>query len=511
MIATGSRLEHRPVVVLPASGRLTIQQVYDVAAEGAQLQVDPANYQRVRASRAVVDRALHDGRKFYGLNTHVGHLRDEEIPAADLIDYQYQILAMHARGIGDPLSDEDVRALMVARIVGMSHGGSGAHPDIFGGLIEMLNAGVHPVVPQGGSVGASDLMQMAAVGLVLAGGGEARFRGEVWPGGEAMALAGVTPRQLRPKDGLALVSANGLSIGLGALAVVAIEKAGLLADAVGALSLEAISANLEPFDAEVAAAKPFPGQLDAAARIRDCLDGSELVGRMRPSASVQDPLSFRVMPQVHGALREHVAFARRAVEIELQSVSDNPMVSLERDILLSNGNFQPLVLALSFETVRLALAHVAILSERRINRLRYEGLDTQPPTGRRRRFPFRPYHGPSVHAAAASLAEIKHLATPVTLSSSILHADAEDHATMAPLAVMLTRSLLQRVESMLAIEALMAVDVLGDRDSEPGLGRGTRDVYERVRAAAAAVGNDASAAAMCEAVRSRLLGTAVKA
>ena len=185
-----------------------------------------------------------------------------------MIDYQHQLLAMHARGIGDPMPVHDVRALMLVSIVGMSHGGSGAHPDVFTMLIKLLNAGVHPVVPMGGSVGASDLTQMAAVGMVLIGRGEAAYHGEILPAGEALARAGLEPCQMRPKDGLALISANGMSVGMGALAVVEMERLSLLADAIGCLSLEAIGGNLEPFGGEVAAAKPFAGQLAAAEHMR---------------------------------------------------------------------------------------------------------------------------------------------------------------------------------------------------------------------------------------------------
>jgi histidine ammonia-lyase len=488
-------------ITLDTDRGITVDDVYEVAIHGARLDVGSDCVERVRIERQVVERVIKGGRKIYGLNTYVGHLRDLQIPEEDLVDYQHQLLDMHARGIGDPLAEEDVRALMVARIAGMAHGGSGAHPEVFEGLIQLLNRRVHPVVPQGGSVGASDLTQMAAVGEVLMGRGEAMFEGEAMTGGEALRRAGLRPVQLRPKDGLALISANGFSIGLGALAVVALNKLCNIADAIGCLSLEAIGGNLEPFQEEVAAAKPFDGQLATAAHMRECLAGSYLE---RGGASVQDPLSFRVMPQVHGALREQLSFARRAIQVELNSSGDNPMVSLERDDLISNGNFHPVVLALSFETLRLALAHLAMISERRINRLRYHGIPAGKMADFRKRFPFRPYHGPSVHSASALLAEIKHMANPVTLSSSILNPEAEDHSTLAPQAVTLTRTQLQRVETLLAIEALMAYDVLSDDPHLPVLGQGTAAVCRIVARVLDEVGENASAAVFCEAVRARL-------
>lgn len=493
------------VLTLETDAGLTVDDVHMVAVGGARIFASEDVLERVRQSNEVVERALTRGRKIYGLNTYVGHLRDREIPPDDLIDYQHQLVAMHARGIGEPMAEHDVRALMLARIVGMAQGGSGAHPDIFATLIQMLNAGVHPIVPQGGSVGASDLMQMAAVGMVLIGRGHAMHRGFELAGGEALRRAGIPPCPLRPKDGLALISANGMSIGLGALAVVDLEQLSEIADAIGCLSLEAIGGNLEPFRKEVTSAKPFAGQMAAAQHMRECLAGSYLETRRR-EASVQDPLSFRVMPQVHGAMREYIAIARRVVEVELNSSGDNPMVSLDRDDLISNGNFDPVVLGVAFESVRLALAHVAMLSERRINRLRFHGIPAGRMADWRKRFPFRPYQGPSVHSAAGLLAEVKHLANPVTLATTLLNPDAEDHSTLAPQSVTLTRSVVNRLQTLLAIEAVMACDVLGDELVLPELGGGSLSVVEAVGDITDELGDDASAAVFCEALRKRLFG-----
>lgn len=482
---------------------MTADEVHQVAVHGARLEVSRMRRERVRRAAAVVDRALSRGRKIYGLNTYVGHLRDREIRPEDMVDYQHQLLAMHARGIGDPMPVYDVRAMILVRIVGMSHGGSGAHVDVFDTLVGLLNSGIHPVVPMGGSVGASDLTQMASVGLVLTGRGEVIYQGEVMAAADAMARAGIECCQLRPKDGLALISANGMSIGMGALAVVDMDRLSQVADSIGCLSLEAIGGNLEPFGPEVTAAKPFVGQVAAAKHMRESLAGSYLEER-REAASVQDPLSFRVMPQVHGAMREYIAFARQAVETELNSSGDNPMVSLRRDDLISNGNFDPLVLGLSFEALRLALAHVAMLSERRINRMRFHGVPAGKMAAWRLRFPFRPYQGPSVHSASALLAEIKHLANPVTLMTTLVNPDAEDHSTLAPQSVTLTRTLLHRLQTLLTIEAVMACDVLGDAKELPMLGAGSLAVCEAVGDITSSVGEEASAAVFCEALRKRL-------
>jgi histidine ammonia-lyase len=473
-------------------------------ARGATLEPTPEVMELVRASRAVVERALEGEAMIYGLNTGLGSRRDRRVSREDLGRYQVQMVVDHAGGVGDALADEDVRAIMAARIAGIARGGSGAHPGALDTLVAMLRAGVHPVVPAVGSVGASDLMHMAAIAMVVMGRGEARLDGRTMPGGEALARVGIAPHRLHPKDGLALISGNGASIGLGALAALEAERAAVLADVAGALTLEAIAGNPGAFDEEGARAKPLPGQIAVAAHLRDLVAGGE---RTEPgwAGSVQDPLSFRVMPQVHGALRDQVAAARAAVEVELRAIGDSPMVSIERDRLLSTGNFHPMGLALAFESLRIALAHAGMLSERRMNKLvtalygeaSFEfGMDA----------PER-YSVPGlvIYSAAALLSELKQLAGPVTLHCPPLDLDVEDHATLAPQAVLLARRALLVLEMVLAIEVLVAISALEDRPRLPRLGRGTRPVYELVRTTLEPLHATASAATVVETVRRQLL------
>ena len=473
-------------------------------AQGATLELAPEVLQRVRASRAVVERALEGGQPVYGLNTGLGSRRDRPVSPEDLDRYQVQMVMDHAGGVGEPLADEDVRAVMAARIAGISRGGSGAHPGALETLVAMLNARVHPVVPSVGSVGASDLMHMAAIAMVVMGRGQARLEDRAMPGGEALARAAIAPHRLRPKDGLALISGNGVSIGLGALAALAAERTAVLADVAGALTLEAIAGNPGPFDEEAARAKPLPGQIAAAAHLRELLSGGDLAGG-EPPHSVQDPLSFRVMPQVHGALRDQVAAVRAAVELELNAIDDSPLVLIDQDRLLSTGNFHPMGLALTFESLRVALAHLGMLSERRMNKLvtalygeaSFE-FGVQRPSG---------YSVPGfvIYSAAALLSELKQLASPVTLDCPPLDLDVEDHATLAPQAVMLARRGLLVLETILAIEVLVAISALEDKPQLPVLGRGTRPVYDAVRTTLEPFEPDASTAGVVETVRRRLL------
>jgi histidine ammonia-lyase len=490
-----------PAVVLAGAG-LTLEDVGRVAIERAPLALDAEVAETLARSRAVVDRVVAGDRLVYGLNTGLGHMRDERVPMETLARYQVDMIEGHAAGLGEPLPDEDVRAIMVARIAGAARGGSGLHPEAVDVLVRMLNAGVHPLVPAFGSVGAADLMHMAAVAMVVIGRGEARVDGRVLPGAAALAEAAIDAYRPRPKDGIALVSANGASIGIGALAVLEAERVVAMADATAALTLDVLGGNPSPFDAEVALAKPLAGQVRSAETVRELIRGSSIA---EPGAalSVQDPLSLRVVPQVHGALRDQVAAVRSATETELNSIGDNPMVSLERGALVSNGNFHPMALALAFEAVRVGIAHVAMLAERRMSKLMalwfadiVPGVDGPAPEGARRAL--------AQYSAAAILAEVKHLAAPVTIHCPPLDLDVEDHATLAASAVALARRSLAHLETMLAAEAMMAVDALAAGRRAGRLGDGTSALAEAVRVACRELGPDDPPARRVDAVRAAL-------
>lgn len=496
------------VVLTPA--RTTLEELARVALDRATVEIDESVWSRVRAGRSVVERALERGKPVYGLNTGLGPWKDQAAPLDSLIDYQRRIVFERAGATGDALPDEHVRALMFTRVAGLAQGGSGATPGALEVLVAMLNAGVHPVVGETGSLGASDIGHMAMIADVAIGRGRARLNGETLRGSEALARAGIKPHELQPKDALAMVSANGASIGIGALTVLEAERLAQLADATAALSLEAAAGNLSPFDDEVARAKPVPGQIEAARRIRELLSGSYLED---PTAaeSVQDPLSFRVVPQVHGALREQVAAAREAVEVELNAIDDNPLASVEQDTMLSNGNFHPMVLALAFEALRIGLAHVGMISERRIGHVAAEGRQTSPDfksTAEKEASPSPLDRLPNVTFATPMLAvvELKHLARPVTLESPTI-VGVEDHHTLAPTAVSYTRRSLRELETVLALEALAAAKALDGLPECPRLGSGTRSLYDAARGIYDELGPGASPPEIVAAARRRALAT----
>ena len=470
----------------------------DLLAVGRGAHVELADDARatIAASRAVIGRMLERAEPVYGLNTGVGHMKDSVLPSEELSSGQVTLLMTHAGGTGAPLSTERVRAAMTARLQGIARGGSGASPRVAEVLVEMLNAGVHPVVPSGGSVGAGDIGQMATVGQVMIGQGRAEFRGEVMAGADAMARAGIEPLQVAPKDGLTILSSNAVSIADAARAVERAERVAAAADVVAALSLEATNGNPSIVRPAVGDAKPFDGQRASCAGVTAALDGSFL---LKPGAarSVQDPLSFRVIPQVHGAFREAVAAARHAVEVELNGRGDNPLVSIDDDAMVHNGNFHPLVMAIAFDQMRVAMTHLGQIVERRMSHLwdlffeRIAGAGVPPPGwtppelfGLQLRYP-----------AAASFSALRHLAAPATLDTPPLDIGVEDHATAAPLTIRLTGEALDLLEEILSIEVLMANDVMSTAEAPASpLGAGTGPLSGAARAAVDDLGDDRSPA-----------------
>ncbi len=488
---------------------MTINELLDVAS-GTRVELDETARSTIAASRAVVDRMLAGDEPIYGLNTGVGHMKDTRLPPEELRRAQVMLLMTHAGGTGFPLPVETVRAAMAVRLNGIARGGSGASPGVADVLVAMLNGGVHPVVPSRGSVGAGDLGQLASVGQVALGAGRAEHGGDILPGREALARAGIEPLRLEPKDGLTFMSSNAFSIGEAGLVLARAQRIAEQADVSAALSLEATRSGTSIVQPSVGEAKPFPGQIESCATVLASLEGSDLL-EAGAARSVQAPLSFRVIPQVHGAVREAIDAASRAVSIELNGRGDNPLVSIEHDAMVHNGNFHPIVMAIAFDQLRVALAHVGQLSERRMSHLWdafFEGVSRAGPAT-----PGQPASSaapgseppelfglPLRYPAAATFAELKQLAAPATLDVPPLDIGVEDHATNAPLAVRATAHALELLEELLSIEVLLAGDVLGTMQPPPVLGLGTGAVFAGSRAAIEALEGDRSPAAIQRAV-----------
>ncbi|HEY3613266.1 MAG TPA: aromatic amino acid ammonia-lyase [Gaiellales bacterium] len=492
--------------VVVGAGGIGPEDVVRVARDLARVELAPETEATILASRAVVERLVSGERLIYGLNTGLGHMRDHRVEIDVLQRYQRQMIEGHASGIGPPLATADVRAAMLARISGAARGGAGLTLATVQLLVAMLNARVHPVVPSAGSVGAGDLMHMAAIAVVAIGRGEAELAGELLPGAVALARAGLEPVVAQPKEGLALVASNSVAIGSGALVADEALRLAVLADLACALSLEAARGNPSPFDDAAARAKEIPGQVASADAIRALLEGSYL-NDPATVLSVQDPLSFRVAAQVNGAYREQVGAAAHSVRVELNAIGDNPMVLIERDTMLSNGNFQPMQLTLAFDALRTGAAHVGMISERRMNKLttiRFSDpslmlarLDDEQLAEQ------SPRRALVQYAAASLLAELKHLTAPVSIHLPPLDLDVEDHGTVAPSVVFTTRRALELLDTILTCEVQIAIDLM-DAQGVPVLGAGTRAVYDRVRASWDGMPPNAPPALVLEATRAAL-------
>jgi histidine ammonia-lyase len=497
-------------VVIGGSEACLVDDVVAVAG-GARVELSGEALARIDAGREVVDRFVEGDRLIYGLNTLLGSGRNVRVPLEELVEYQLSMIDGHAGALGPPLPDADVRATMFVRALSAASGTSGLNRDSVRLLVEMLNRSVHPLVPEDGSIGASDLMHLAAIAMVMIGRGEARLDGEVVPGAQALSRAGLEPRQPLPKEGLALVSYNAASIGIAALVVAEAERVAHLCDRIAALSLEAYNGNPSVFREEVGRLKPIQGLIEAAAAIRAEIDGSYLHDA---EVSVQNPLSFRTIPQVHGGLREQVRAAREATEVELRSSDDNPLVLVESGELFSAGNFQPVSLALAFEALRIGIAHAGLVSERRLVKLRWThgqgpggaadlGTEAQRQWFRGEPQSLAARRRLSSYAAVAILSKLKALAHPVTLDITSQSQDVEDHGTNAPATVLQTRESLRQLETILCVEALAAAALI-ERRGDLRLGAGTAKTYRLLKQRVDALDPAASTAEAVEAVRASM-------
>lgn len=462
-----------------------------------QVELSKESLELIGRSRKVLERAAASGERVYGVNTLLGSGRDTVVAEESILAYQIQVVRYHDSGVGEFLDRANVRALILARLVGFSRGGSGVRPETARFYAEMLNRGVVPAVPREGSVGSSDLTQLAAVAAVAIGEGQALDPNDTLiPGSQALANARLEPLKLAPGEALALVSANAYSIGTGALALERLHRLAALADVALALSLEVTArydggGNLSPFSPAIQTAKAVDGQRESAATILRLLGGGWLEDA-RPNVSVQDPLSFRAAPQTHGAFRATAEQLEAALDVELNGRGDNPLSDVDSGRMISGGNFQPVQLALTFESARLALAHVGISSERRIAKL-------YPPQRAIRQRHLEQARGGSQaleseelpgllwYSAASLLAELKVLAAPATLGAPTLSADVEDHSTLAPLALQQLERSLDAAEKLLTIEALTAAYLLRavaaeDEISGRRLGKGTRVIVAELGA-----------------------------
>jgi len=443
---------------------ITTADVVSVARGGERVGFASILERDLQASRDVVEAVLAAGLPVYGLNTELGAGRNVVVSPETLDEYQRRTIRNSAGGIGEPLGFEQTRAVIFARLAGFSRGGAGVTVGLAAQYRELLNRDVHPVVPRTGSVGAADLTHLAAIAAVATGTGFAFVDGEIVPGAAALAAVGLDPLTLRPHEAIAALSANSYSVGVGSLVLADARALVVAADVTAALSLVALAGHgaggsLSPFDERIQAAHAVAPQAASAGRIRSLLATSGL--STGAPVSTQDAISFRSVPQVHGSFGVAVARLAAALEMELNSRTENPLVDVASGALVSGGNFFALELALAFENLRVAVAHVAAMAERRISQLSTLGV------GLRRSGEAR-VPGLLWYSAAAELAELRHLAGAVTLSGSSLSEGVEDHSSSAALALQLLERSVALLGSVLAIEAAAAVELVETGAADAG-------------------------------------------
>jgi histidine ammonia-lyase len=463
------------MVTLDGAG-LKLEQVRAVAVEGERAGLAPEAVAAMARSRAVVERLAAAESPIYAVNTGVGKLADMRIEAAELEQLQRNVVRSHACGVGAPLSRAEVRAMMLIRANVLAKGLSGIRPVVAERLCELLNSGVTPVVPSRGSVGASgDLAPLAHIALVLMGEGEAELGGERLPGGEALKRAGLEAVTLASKEGISLVNGTQLMLAIGCLELLAAETLAEAADVVCAMTTDAQRGTPRAFDAGLQRARPHAGQAASAAHLARLMEGSEIRLSHLGCGRVQDAYSLRCAPQVHGAVRDTLAEARRVFEIELNSATDNPLVLGEE--ILSGGNFHGEPLALQLDYMAIALTALSGISERRVDRLVNPFLNEGLP-------PFLAAH-PGLESglmmaqvtAAALVGENRVLAHPASTGSITTSGNKEDFVSMGATSAVKLSGVVRNTRTVLAIEALAAaraLDFLRPLKTSPAL--------ERVRA-----------------------------
>jgi histidine ammonia-lyase len=465
---------------------LVLADVWGVAVERAPVALADSARTRMRAAREIVERAAHGSEEHtYGVNTGFGRFVSRSIPEELAEELQLRLLRSHACGVGEPYPDEIVRAAMLLRANALAKGFSGARVATVELLVECLNRGLLPYVPSRGSVGASgDLAPLAHLALPLIGEGEAWVEGERMPGAEALAALGLEPVRLQAKEGLSLVNGTQFMAAFGALGLVRARRLAKTADLACAQSLEALQGSRTSFLPQVHAARPLRGQIDSAANVLHLLEDSAINEAHRWCDKVQDAYSLRCAPQVHGAGRDLLDYVSYTVTTELNSATDNPLVLVEDELLVSNGNFHGQPLAFALDALAMAVAEIADIAERRVERLVNPSLSGGLPAfltgngGLNSGFMIPQY------VAASLVSENKVLSHPASVDSIPTSAGQEDHVSMGNASGLKAWQVLANAERVLAIELLagaQGVEFLAPL--KPGAGvRATRE-FVRSRSA----------------------------
>ena len=486
---------------------LTLAEIVTVAFGDAPVQISPSARPRILASRKVVEDIIARGTVVYGVSTGFGKLSDVRIQHDHLGELQLNLVRSHACGIGNPLSEPEVRAMMLLRANVLALGLSGIRFEIIEMLCKMLNRRVCPVVPEKGSVGArGDLAPLAHLALSLIGEGEAFFQGERMESREAFRLAGLEPVELQAKEGLALLNGTQAMHAVGGLALLRAKRLSRVADVSGAMSLEALKGTPAAFDPRLQDARPHPGQKAVAKHLLSILEGSEIrQSHLKDDPRIQDAYSLRCMPQVHGAVRDALSHCENVLLIESGSATDNPLVFSENGDVMSGGNFHGAPLALAFDYAAIALTDLMSISERRIERLINPDMNEGLPAFLARHPGMESGFMIAHVAAAALLNEAKVLAHPSSIDNVPTSGGKEDHVAMGMTGALKLRAIVDLAENLLAIELLAGAEALEHRHPLKA-GVGVERAFATVRKIALPLTQDRSLsgdiARVAEAIRS---------
>lgn len=468
---------------------LTVEQVAAVARSYEKVRISAEAKKAINKARAYVEKKLEEQAVVYGLTTGFGKFSDKYIPLDETAQLQRNLIISHSCGMGNPLPTEAVRAAMLLRCNALCRGYSGIRLATLETLLAMLNEGVHPIVPEKGSLGASgDLAPLSHIVLVMLGEGRAEYKGEIMSGKEAMEKAGIPTTELAAKEGLALINGTQIMTAIGCLAVYDAVRLTKTADIACALTSEALLGIKKAYDPKVHAVRGHKGQMDCAANLLTLLEGSELAHDVIPG-KVQDAYALRCTPQIHGASRDAIEYVYNAVTREINAVTDNPIIFPDDDEAISGGNFHGQPMALAFDFLGIALAELANVSERRIERLVNPALSFGLPAFLSENGGVNSGFMITQYSAASMVSENKVWAHPASVDSIPSSANQEDHVSMGTIAARKARMILDNAQKVIGIELFAASQGLflrGDSKMAPA----TKAVYKRIRRSVAPIHDD---------------------
>lgn len=451
-------------------GSLTVDTLVRIARHGEKVELDQKSLERIKVCRTMLEEKLRAREIMYGTNTGIGEFSEMVLDDEQIRNFQRYLIYNHAAGIGDPAPAEYVRGALASRINVHAHGNSACRPEITLTMIEMLNKGVTPVVCQKGSVGASgDLAPMSQAALLLMGEGEAFYNGERLPGKVAMERAGIPIPGLHARDGLASINGSNLLTAMSAIQLYDINRWLKQAEIACSMTLEALFANLKPYDTRLHELRGFPGAIRSAKAIMKCIAGSDLAsGKMK--TKVQDAYSMRSSPQVIGAAHDAVAWATKQVETELNGVADNPIFLPEANLTLTGANFQGTPVSLPMDMISAAVTMVCVLSERRLNRMTNPALSQGLPAFLTKNPGFYSGFMLSQYTADTLIVEQRMLSAPASVQSIPAAADQEDFVSMGMNTAIKNGQILDNAYGVLGIEFMAAAQALDLRKFTPGAG-----------------------------------------